>query len=242
MKTRLGFATTEEFDALLPIFARRSIDALTVHARTVAQNVPAARALRPDPAGSGRRCPALSSPTVTCTPPRRRGRCSRGPAARGLMIGRGRHPQSLAVRPDPAGAAWRGVVTGPTGRDVWVYIRALWESQASFDKPEKVQCDRMKKFVNFLGEGVPAPFLHQIRRADTADTFHRICAEFLDHERADGARAVRPGGPAALRPGAHHRLERLSLPSRRTRSARRTCLPRSARVDARYMLDTDTCS
>src|SRR4051794_36610867 len=37
VKTRLGFASTEEFDALLPIFARHSLDALTVHARTVAQ-------------------------------------------------------------------------------------------------------------------------------------------------------------------------------------------------------------
>ena len=37
VKTRVGFASTEEFDQLLPIFARHSIDALTVHARTVAQ-------------------------------------------------------------------------------------------------------------------------------------------------------------------------------------------------------------
>jgi tRNA-dihydrouridine synthase len=37
VKTRIGFASTEEFDALLPIFARHSLDALTVHARTVAQ-------------------------------------------------------------------------------------------------------------------------------------------------------------------------------------------------------------
>ena len=41
----------------------------------------------------------------------------------------------------------------------------------------------MKKFLNYLGEGVPAPFLHQIRRAQTADEFHRICREFLDHDR-----------------------------------------------------------
>ena len=68
-----------------------------------------------------------------------------------------------------------------TGRDVWTYIRALWESQACLDKPEKVQCDRMKKFLNYLGEGVPAPFLQQIRRVQTAADFHRICAEFLDH-------------------------------------------------------------
>jgi len=54
--------------------------------------------------------------------------------------------------------------------------------EASFDKPERVQCDRMKKFLNFVGEGVPAPFLHDIRRAHTAADFHRICAEFLDHD------------------------------------------------------------
>ena len=37
VKTRLGFASAEEFDRLLPIFARHSLDALTVHGRTVAQ-------------------------------------------------------------------------------------------------------------------------------------------------------------------------------------------------------------
>jgi hypothetical protein len=73
-------------------------------------------------------------------------------------------------------------VTLPTGRDVWDYIRRLWESQAGLDKPERVQCERMKKFLNYLGEGVPAPFLHRIRRAQTAQEFHGICAEFLDHD------------------------------------------------------------
>ena len=37
VKTRLGFASVEEFDRLLSIFAKHSLDALTVHARTVAQ-------------------------------------------------------------------------------------------------------------------------------------------------------------------------------------------------------------
>jgi tRNA-dihydrouridine synthase len=37
VKTRIGFATADEFDRLLPIFARHSLDALTVHGRTVAQ-------------------------------------------------------------------------------------------------------------------------------------------------------------------------------------------------------------
>jgi len=73
-------------------------------------------------------------------------------------------------------------VTLPTGRDVLGYIRALWDSQASADAPEKAQCERMKKFLNYLGEGVPAPFLHQIRRSRTAAEFHGICAAFLDHD------------------------------------------------------------
>src|SRR5436190_17448748 len=37
VKTRIGFSSADEFDRLLPIFARHSLDALTVHARTVDQ-------------------------------------------------------------------------------------------------------------------------------------------------------------------------------------------------------------
>jgi len=70
----------------------------------------------------------------------------------------------------------------PTGRDVAEYIRALWDSQPCLDRPEKVRCERMKKFLNYLGEGVPGSFLHQIRRTQTAAEFHGICREFLDHD------------------------------------------------------------
>src|SRR5579871_6677312 len=37
VKTRIGFSSPEEFDALLPVFAKHKIDLLTVHARTVLQ-------------------------------------------------------------------------------------------------------------------------------------------------------------------------------------------------------------
>jgi len=37
VKTRIGFESPAEFDALLPIFAKHAIDLLTVHARTVVQ-------------------------------------------------------------------------------------------------------------------------------------------------------------------------------------------------------------
>lgn len=180
VKTRVGFASPSEFDALQPIFARHSIDLLTVHARTVAQMY---------------RLPVhydlirLAAETMACPV------CANGHVysaqqacdvlaqtkAHGLMIGRGviRSPWLFnqirqRLRGEP--------VTFPTGREVLGYIEALWESQASFDAPEKVQCERMKKFMNYLGEGVPGDFLHRIRRSQARADFFGLCREFFDHD------------------------------------------------------------
>jgi tRNA-dihydrouridine synthase B len=180
VKTRVGFASIDEFDALLAVYARHPIDALTVHARTVAQmyRLPVHYDLIRR-AAEAMPCPVIANGDVHSAP-QAEALLART-RSQGLMIGRGviRSPWLF----DQIRQHLRGErLTRPTGRDVWTYVRALWESQASFDKPEKVQCDRMKKFINYLGEGVPAPFLHQIRRADTAAEFHRICAAFLDHD------------------------------------------------------------
>jgi tRNA-dihydrouridine synthase B len=99
---------------------------------------------------------------------------------RGLMIGRGviRSPWLFQqIRQQLRGET----ITYPTGREVLEYIQALWESQASFDAAEKMQCERMKKFMNYLGEGIPGDFLHRIRRSQTAAEFFTICREFLAH-------------------------------------------------------------
>ena len=179
VKTRVGFATVEEFDRLLPIFARHSLDALTVHARTVAQlyRLPVHYHLIRQ-AVDAMPCPVIANGHVYSAAQAQDVLAETG--ARGLMIGRAaiRSPWLFTqIRQQLRGEP----VTLPTGRDVLGYVRALWESQANFDKPEKSQCDRMKKFLNYLGEGVPGPFLHRIRRAETAAEFHRICDEYLDH-------------------------------------------------------------
>jgi tRNA-dihydrouridine synthase B len=181
VKTRVGFASLEEFDTLLPIFARHALDALTVHARTVAQlyRLPV-HYERIRQASEYMPCPVIANGHVYSA--MQAEDVLRQTAARGLMIGRAaiRSPWLFAqIRQHLDGQP----VTYPTGRDVWGYIRALWDSQAAFDKPEKVRCERMKKFLNYLGEGVPGQFLHRIRRAQTAAEFHGICAEFLDHDR-----------------------------------------------------------
>ena len=136
VKTRLGFASAEEFDRLLPIFARHSLDALTVHARTVAQlyRLPVhydriRQAVETMP------CPVIANGHVYSAAQAQELLARTG--ARGLMIGRGviRSPWLFnQIRQQLRGEA----VTLPTGRDVAAYIRALWDSQAMLDKPEKV--------------------------------------------------------------------------------------------------------
>jgi tRNA-dihydrouridine synthase B len=86
-------------------------------------------------------------------------------------------------------------ITMPTGREVLTYVRALWDSQTDIDKPEKTQCERMKKFLNYIGEGVPEGFWQQIRRTDTAADFHRICREYLDHDEPMGMMPIQPATP-----------------------------------------------
>lgn len=180
VKTRLGFASVDEFDELLPIFARHSLDALTVHARTVAQlyRLPV-HYDRIRQAVDAMPCPVIANGHVYSAAQAHDLLMRTG--ARGLMIGRGviRNPWLFhQIRQHRRGEP----VTVPTGRDVMDYVRALWDSQACFDKPEKMQCDRMKKFLNYLGEGIDGAFLHQIRRTRTADEFHGVCRDFLDHD------------------------------------------------------------
>jgi len=192
VKTRVGFADIREFDTLLPIFAKHSIDLLTVHARTVMQmyRLPVHYDLIRQ-AAETLPCPVIANGHVYSAPQAQE--LLTQTKTRGLMIGRGviRSPWLF----DQIRQQLRGEpVTFPIGRDVLDYIRALWESQASFDAPEKVQCERMKKFLNYLGDGIPGDFLHRIRRSQNKVEFFGICAEFLDHDRP---MKLEPGAEAA---------------------------------------------
>jgi tRNA-dihydrouridine synthase B len=183
VKTRIGFETPEIFDALLEIVARHSIDLLTVHGRTVKQMYrPGVRYDLIAHAARQLRCPVLANGNVwgadqaleILTDTR----------AAGLMIGRGaiRNPWLFSqIRQRRVGVP----VTLPTGRDVLNYVRELWDAEITPDVPEMSQVQRMKKFMNFIGEGMEdaAAFLHQIRRVTTRAEFFRICDESMDHDR-----------------------------------------------------------
>ena len=181
VKTRIGFESPAEFDALLPLFAKYPIDLLTVHARTVKQMyrpgvhydliARAARELK---------CPVLANGNVHSAAHAQM--VLTETAARGLMIGRGaiRNPWLF----DQIRAQLRSdKIKLPSGRDVLAYVRKLWETEITPDVKESAQVQRMKKFMNFIGEGIGEKFLHEIRRVTMTADFFGVCEHFLNHDR-----------------------------------------------------------
>ena len=73
-------------------------------------------------------------------------------------------------------------ITWPTGRAVLAYIHELWDNEITPGVRESAQVQRMKKFTNFIGDGIGTPFLHDIRRVTTTADFWRVCEQFLDHD------------------------------------------------------------
>ena len=181
VKTRIGFDDPAIFDELLPIFARHSLDLLTVHGRTVAEGyrsavhydfIAHAVAAMPCPvfANGNISSAAKAAEVLTLT------------NARGLMIGRAaiRNPWIFQqIREHRSGA----VLFQPRGHDVLDYVHALYAATFMPGMHERQQVQKMKKYVNYLALGVEPTgrFLHDIRRVMTEPDFFRICAEHLSH-------------------------------------------------------------
>lgn len=182
VKTRIGFDDPAVFDQLLPIFAKHSIDLLTVHGRTVAERYRSevhydfiARAVEALP------CPVIANGNIYSSQKAEEVLAITG--ARGLMIGRGaiRNPWLFQqIRQHRRGEP----LFRPSGRDVLAYIGALYEATNSPDVSESAQVQSMKKYMNFIGLGVEptGKFLHEIRRVKSKADFFRACETFLDHD------------------------------------------------------------
>jgi tRNA-dihydrouridine synthase B len=183
VKTRIGFDSPAVFDELLPIFARHSLDLLTVHGRTVHEMYRTevhydfiARAVAEMP------CPVLANGNVHSA--RNALDILNLTRARGLMIGRGaiRNPWLFhQIRQLQRGET----VFIPRGFEVLDYVRSLYEAVCPPDLREMARVQKMKKYMNYLGVGVdPAgQFLHDIRRVTTGAEFFHTCERFLNHDR-----------------------------------------------------------
>ena len=180
VKTRLGFESPVEFEALLKLFAKHPIDLLTVHARTVVQMYrPGVRYDLIARAARELRCPVLANGNVYSAAQAQALLAETG--VRGLMIGRGaiRNPWLF----DQIRAELRGeTVKLPTGHDLLAYIHELWDNEITPGVKESAQVMRMKKFLNFIGDGVGEKFLHDIRRVTTTADFFRVCDNYLAHD------------------------------------------------------------
>ena len=183
VKTRIGFDSTEVFSELLPIFAKHSLDLLTVHARTVKEMYRSevhydfiTRAV------AALSCPVLANGNVYSA--QKADQVLKATGARGLMIGRGviRNPWLFRqIRQHQRGEP----LFIPRGVDVLAYVRALYEAVCSPAVRESAQVQKMKKYLNYLGVGVEptGQFLCQVRRVTTTADLFRVCGEFLDHDR-----------------------------------------------------------
>jgi tRNA-dihydrouridine synthase len=189
VKTRIGFDTPAVFEELLEIFARNRPDLVTVHGRTVSEMYrtevhydfigKAARSLRMPVLANGNVHSAVRAADVL-----------EWTGARGLMIGRGcvRNPWIFdQIRDHLSGRPIRY----PRGREVLQYVEALYEATTPAESRERLQVEKMKKYMNFVGAGIPpfgaastgpGGFLYQIRRAETRGEFFRVCADFLAHD------------------------------------------------------------
>ncbi len=179
VKTRIGFSSPDEFDALLAVFAKHKIDLLTVHARTVTQMYrPGVRYDLIARAARELKCPVLANGNIYSAAQARQLLADTG--ARGLMIGRGaiRNPWLFdQIRAELRGEAFKV----PSGREVLAYIHELWDNEITPGVKEAAQVQRMKKFMNFIGEGLDEKFLFEIRRVTVTADFWRVCTDFLDH-------------------------------------------------------------
>lgn len=179
VKTRIGFTQPDEFAALVEIFARHRIDALSIHGRTVAERYQTP--VHPEwvrHAVERLACPVIANGNVVDVATGLA--YHRQTAAAGLMIGRGaiRNPwifnqlrEAFAGRQAPA----------VQRAELLDYIAELYDAVAAAARnfEERGHVNRMKKYLVFIAQGLDPQFEHEIRRVATAADFHAVCRAHL---------------------------------------------------------------
>jgi len=179
VKTRIGFDDTTPFEPLLDLLNKHRVDLLSLHGRTVKELYRSdvhyefiARAVQRVA------CPVLANGNITSAATA--ARIVQATGAAGVMVGRSaiRNPWIFRqIREQAAGAG----VSRISLREVRAYVDRLWVVTESPDIPERPRVGKMKKYLNFIGQGVDAAgaFLRDMRRAQTAAELFAVCDEHL---------------------------------------------------------------
>ena len=179
VKMRIGFSDTANFDRLLDLVNEHRVDLLTVHGRTVKEMYRSevhydfiARAV------SRARCPVLANGNVTSAA--RASEILAETRAAGVMIGRHaiRNPWIFRQCREQFGG---GRVTRLTLADVRGYVERLYRATQAPEIPERAHVNKMKKYLNFVGQSVDADgaFLHAMRRTESEQELFTVCDRFL---------------------------------------------------------------
>ena len=199
VKMRIGFDSTENFERILGLINKHSVDLLSVHGRSVKEGYRSE--VHYDFIGAAVRtvrCPVLANGNVSSADKAAAVLAETGAA--GVMIGRHaiRNPwifrqcrERLEVkRADPSALSAKGNALGstrstsifqPTLADVREYIARLYRETQTPGIPEGAHVAKMKKYLNFVGQGVDAAgsFLHDMRRAMTEAELFAVCDRHL---------------------------------------------------------------
>jgi tRNA-dihydrouridine synthase B len=190
VKMRIGFEDAAHFDRILDIVNENRIDLLTVHGRTVREMYRSeVHYDRIAHAAARSRSPVLANGNVTSAP--RAAEIIRDTGAAGVMIGRHaiRNPWIFRqCRERFSGLPCPSISL----QDVREYVDRLYNATRQPDVPERAHVNKMKKYLNFVGQGVDpkGAFLHDMRRAESERQLFEICDRHL----------LVPGGEFAAEP------------------------------------------
>lgn len=179
VKMRIGFEDQENFETILQLINKWEIDLLSVHGRTVKEMYRSAvhyDAIKR--AAEIVSCPVLANGDVTSA--KRAREIIDFTGAAGVMIGRHaiRNPWIFQQIREYESTGCLNPV--PLYR-VYEYIRELFDQLKRPWIKEKAQVNKMKKFLNFIGQGVDpdGQFIYRARRAQSEVELFDICQAFL---------------------------------------------------------------
>jgi tRNA-dihydrouridine synthase len=179
VKMRIGFDDTGNFDRILDIVNESRVDLLTVHGRTVREMYRSeVHYDRIAHAASKSACPVLANGNVTSAA--RAAAVVVETGAAGVMIGR------HAIRNPWIFRQCRERFSGQPAKrvslmDVREYVDRLYRETRAPGVPERAHVNKMKKYLNFVGQGVDprGAFLHDMRRAESEAELFGICDRHL---------------------------------------------------------------
>lgn len=179
VKMRVGFEDAGHYERLLDLVAENGVDLLSVHGRLVKQLYRGE--VRYDLIGRAVEkvsCPVLANGEISSAP--KAAEVLQKTRAAGVMIGRHaiRNPWIFAqIRDHFAGRPLQAVKLS----QVREYAELLYRELGDPALPEKLRISRIKKFLNFVGQGVDpeGAFLHAMRRALTEKELFEACDRFM---------------------------------------------------------------